>query len=260
MKSHPIVALLATLGAVLALSSTTARAQTAPDWRYVNWTEARLNSRADVMSLMEQWAPFLKKHAPDTLPYEFYTGDDGKMYFADFLRDLNDIERGEKMFEKAIEKYMSMGLPDLGPKWFGGVASTDSSVWKLDPELSYMPEGTMAAMRSQPFRKLIVFHLKNDKVEAWKEVAKSLAAVDRKVGIITPRFVFEAKVGADLPAFSFVVPAQDVADYYAGLAKRNEKRGPEEGARFVKALQDTSRTVQNYNLTLQPTLSRPPTE
>lgn len=233
------------------------RAQTPPAWKYITWTEIEVNDLPAVNSMMEKWTSFVKEHMPSYPPYEYMTGGDGKAYFVDFLKEFNDVPKTEDAFRKALEKYISLGLPDVSAQWMGAMNRVDSSIWELRTDLSYMPAGTAAAFE-EPFRKLIIFHLKHDKVEAWQEATKAMNEADRKAGITKPRYVFEAKIGKDLPAFSYVVPAKDVFDYYSGFSDRTAKRKAAGGGDASEALQRCTRKSEDLHLTMHPECSKLP--
>lgn len=254
---QPICTTIA-IGVSLLTLAVTSFAQPVPSWKYITWTEIEANDLNDVTSVVENWTKFVKEQIPDYTPYEYMTGADGKAYFVRFVKEFNDIPKSDEEFRRALEKYISLGLPDMSAQWQGGVNRADSSVWELRADLSYLPAETMAAFQ-EPFRKLVVFHVKRDQLEAWEEATRALNAADRAAGIKKPRFVFEAKIGKDLPAFSYVIPAKDVFDYYAGLANRTSKRQSAISDDPIEALERCTRLAEHLHLTMHPEGSKLPT-
>jgi hypothetical protein len=236
------------------LSSATQAANALP-FRFARIMTVDVTDTAALNSLMEKWTPFVKEHFPASHRAEFLTDDLGKALFVDFANDLSELDKNEKEFQTAVEKYQSLKLPDLFPLWMQSFAAADTLVWENQPELSYAPSG--GESWEQPFRMVRIFHVKRDKEAAFAQALKALNEVDRKAGITAPRLILRLKFGPDAPAFGMVIPAKDLLDYYTNYAKRTELRAKDPAWKeALDTLRQSTRRSEIQHDTLHPEFSK----
>ena len=109
------------------------------------------------------------------------------------------------------------------------------------------------------FRKIIAVHLLRDQEPAWQAAMIKLNELDKAMNIKTSRYVWEVAFGADLPLYWVAIPAESTADFYTSMeARMKQRQQASQGAEWFKvyeSLRETSRSVDQRNLTLNRELS-----
>lgn len=207
---------------------------------------------------MKNWSGFVKKRFPNDPGWQCLFGETGEAHFWSEAPDWNSFLERARLQAKKLEAYQASGQPLPVAEWLRSHASETTCIWSLEPELSYTT-GHYPSGEDQPFRRVMIYHLKRDKVEAAENALKTFAEIDRKLGSPMPRAVFRLRVGADGPALAMIMPAKDVFDYYARLSKRKEaRRADPRWKEVMDALDACSRSKEDHQLTIQPELSKLP--
>lgn len=246
---------LASLGLLLNLSTASGADAGRMPPKYVRIAQVDLADREAFTKVMKNWSAYVKKEFPNDPGWECSFAATGQAFFVRFADDWGAFQKDEQIQARQLEAHRSSGQPNLMAEWLKSHTSGSSAIWEIDADLSYLP-GPWPSVEDQPFRRVIILHLKRDRVETCEKALKTLNEIDRKNGITTPRAVMRLKVGNDAPAIGLVIPAKDVFDHYAGLAKRRTIRRADPMWKDVDGvMQASARSAENHQLVIQPELS-----
>ena len=162
---------------------------------------------------------------------------------------LAEVEASDAEFEKLLEKD-GEAYRRIAQKFQKASMSSRVELFKMRPDLSYLPENPEPAMAPDDFRQVGYWYIQRDKIEEAEENAKAYAALFRKRNVKRPFLILESYFG-DAPLYVSVNPGKTAADFYADDAKLQQRLGSEGQQMNLRALSATS------NWESRDTLGRP---
>ena len=150
---------------------------------------------------------------------------------------LAEIEASDAEFEKLLENDGD-AYRRIAQRFQKASISSRIDLFKMRPELSYLPDNPEPAMAPDDFRQVGYWYIQRDKVEEAEANAKAYAELFKKHGVKRPFLILESYFG-DTPLYVAVNPGRSAADFYAGAAKLNQKLGAEGQQMNLRALAAT---------------------
>jgi hypothetical protein len=161
-------------------------------------------------------------------PYKWSaTSTDDLHYFYGIpVKDLADAEAMFKAFEEA-DKKLGDKTKELNQSFLGTTESMRIQMWRLNHELSYVPENPRVNENEVKFLRITYFYYDVGTEDKVVPIVKKFKELYRSKNIPDGYNVWVGGMGTDGPVHCVVMGAKGAADYYSEAAKINELLGDE---------------------------------
>lgn len=181
-------------------------------------------------ALQELWKAFRKAGLKRPISVMSGISDPGDYTFVVGFSKWADLdEQGLK------EQAAFASVPSVGNSLTSVATSSDWSIWRSRPDLSYVPTSPRLPEAEQLFTRVAFVRPHFAKAQAYEAVLQEAVALRRKHGLGDAVGAWQLWGGADGPAFALVTTAKDEADFHTQNAAALAKMGAEWQAYLAKA-------------------------
>ncbi len=150
------------------------------------------------------------------------------------VKDLADVSAMYTAFNEAAEK-MGPEAKELDKAVGSTFESVRVSLWRINHELSYVPDEPRLRPQEGVFLRYVFFYGNGAKTEELIGVFKKYKELYESENIAAGYNVWVGELGVDFPVYCVIAMAKSAADYFGQSAEINKALGDEGSALWKRA-------------------------
>jgi hypothetical protein len=205
---------------IILMSASPIFAQTTTVNKFLVMSESRVKSGSVFAANQLKINPLLVKSSNGIISSRnAFRSESGRTYIWTITEQIGQwLDLSSNLWKNAIKSFPGMMEADS----VNSNGATSRSIWIRMNEMSQTPKDFEPAKFA--FRRVTIFTVPFDKIDAYEEAQTKRSALAIKMGITTPFFVYKARFGYSSNTYLTIEP--DVSDiaYYSNRKERQEKK------------------------------------